>query len=496
MYLPPLPEIFARIQNLKAKEILDELSKKPGLAAELLEELCRQSSWVDAHKKFLSDLVVLLIQHFDRGRISSALLTKIALTAHENPQLLLEFFPKDLTIEQEGGGAFTTSAILFSSISRVFLSMIASHLEDSTEKRAVIQLDETSYHTLCAMEELAFYGEAKHLWNYSEAQLADIVRDSHRWEIEKLEKEASSSLKRFFEKETVCSYINLSQENGWEHLKRECMLYVKSLSIGVEIFIPYKSCLGVLFLDYRQEAMEFFETLRSFVTHVGFTGNIIDDFRFSNILASLSHLKGVFLTMTTNYSERIFDMPGDIEDLTLDMCSWLTEERLLQITKAFPHIVRLNLARNANLSYRAMGCFSYLKALRELNLSKWRQMDNEELKMACQSAPELTSLILQECSSLTDQGFSQIGRYLKNLRSLDLSRTSITDTGLVAFLKEITSLRALDLEGCKEVSDTGIKEVIRKSSYLQHLNIRQTSVSKAFVEKLQKERPQVILSYL
>jgi len=496
MYLPLLPVAFESLQKLPAKQLLEEVANKPWEIVKLLEALAQENTWASAHQNFLSSLLSFLLEHFNKGRISSALLAKIASVVHRYPKILHPLFPKDLSIEGKEGLIYQTNSLLFSSVSRIFLSIISSKLQGSSQKNVTIYLEEGSYHALCAIEELAFYGEVKGLWNYLEEQLVDIIRDSHRWEIEKLEESASEVIKKFFDKSTICSYIKLSQENGWEYLKEECVLYTKNLSMGAEIFIPSKGFLGILFFDYRQEAMEFFETLRQIATHIGFTGDIIDDTRFSTILAAASHLKGVDLTMTTIYSRRIFDIPEAIEDLTLDMCSWLTEEKLVQIAKAFPNVMRLSLARNTQLGYRAISAFSSFHALKELSLSKWHQLQDGELKMACQSAPQLTDLSLEGCSSLTDQAFLQVGRYLKDLRSLNVSQTAITDTGLVALFGGAFSLRSLDLEGCLGVSDAGVKEVIRKSSYLQFLNIQHTAVSPAYAAKLQKERPQIFLRYL
>eukprot|EP01049_Picozoa_sp_SAG25_P008699 SAG25_NODE_806_length_5254_cov_1897.297963_3_plen_176_part_00 len=71
--------------------------------------------------------------------------------------------------------------------------------------------------------------------------------------------------------------------------------------------------------------------------------------------------------------------------------------------------------------------------------------------------PQLTSLILAGCSSVTDEGVQALAAACPHLTSLDLDGcTSVTDMGLRALASGCPQLTALDLGSSSSVTDEGL----------------------------------------
>ena len=77
--------------------------------------------------------------------------------------------------------------------------------------------------------------------------------------------------------------------------------------------------------------------------------------------------------------------------------------------------------------------------------------------------PSLTALDLQGCTQISDTGLSAVAQHLTSLTSLDLSGCGqISDTGLSAVAQHLTSLTSLNLSGCELISDTGLSALAQR----------------------------------
>ena len=83
----------------------------------------------------------------------------------------------------------------------------------------------------------------------------------------------------------------------------------------------------------------------------------------------------------------------------------------------------------------------------------------------------LQSLSLQDCQKLSDESLGYISQRLPNLKSINLSFcVSITDTGLKSLAK-MTSLEDINLRSCDNVSDIGIGFLAEDHGKLKSLDI-------------------------
>lgn len=82
----------------------------------------------------------------------------------------------------------------------------------------------------------------------------------------------------------------------------------------------------------------------------------------------------------------------------------------------------------------------------------------------------LKTLVLNGCSSVSDELISQISRVLFNLQELDLSSClHVTDIGLSAITGSLINLYSLRLSWCVNITDNGLIGFVPSTQNLAHV---------------------------
>ena len=158
--------------------------------------------------------------------------------------------------------------------------------------------------------------------------------------------------------------------------------------------------------------------------------------------------------------------------------------------KAFPDLKRLFIG-SCPVTDEGLANLKELTHLEQLELSQGDAAQARKITDA--------GLVhLQECTNLkdlrlvgipiTDAGLASLKR-MTQLETLDLYGTKITDKGL-AQVKGLTSLRQLALGNNPKMTDEGLAQ-LKGLTNLRELDLRQTEVTDAGVEDLQKALPKV-----
>ena len=138
-----------------------------------------------------------------------------------------------------------------------------------------------------------------------------------------------------------------------------------------------------------------------------------------------------------------------------------------------PNLLSLNLSKT-NINKQMMTwLLQRLPSLRHLFLCSL-DWTGPVSSLTTLSLTSLTSLSLDSVTGLNDAALSQILRprddtkksSLVNLRSLDLSRTSITDISLRYITQNLSLLRYLRLRGCDKLTEAGLIQIGDSSLYL------------------------------
>ena len=69
-----------------------------------------------------------------------------------------------------------------------------------------------------------------------------------------------------------------------------------------------------------------------------------------------------------------------------------------------------------------------------------------------------------------------LARNCNKLRSLDIGKCDVTDSGLIQIAEKIPSLRKLSVRGCEMISDVGVEAVAHHCHNLHLLNIQECQV--------------------
>ena len=116
--------------------------------------------------------------------------------------------------------------------------------------------------------------------------------------------------------------------------------------------------------------------------------------------------------------------------------------------------------------------------LRELDLSR-SKITGVGVEEGVNSLPNLEVLNLSGCLNLTERGMKEILRISRsNLRELDLSRSKITGVGIEEGVNSLLNLETLKLSLCYNLTDGGLKEILRISgSSIRVLDISSTNIT-------------------
>ncbi|KAG0241582.1 hypothetical protein BGW41_005742 [Actinomortierella wolfii] len=90
----------------------------------------------------------------------------------------------------------------------------------------------------------------------------------------------------------------------------------------------------------------------------------------------------------------------------------------------------------------------------------------------CTTARHLKTLLMQGCFFTDGHGFKELFRFACHVEKLDISRSNVNDEDLAVLGHNMaSSLQDLNLQGCQEITDEGIRELLarRLGEKLQHL---------------------------
>jgi len=152
-----------------------------------------------------------------------------------------------------------------------------------------------------------------------------------------------------------------------------------------------------------------------------------------------------------------------------------------QTLTKFPRLTLLSL-RWSNIGPRQMEIVSHCKALDDLNLSR-NGMVNDECVKYLSRLPRLAKLNLSE-TSVTDSGLAALSK-CPNLTLLNLGTSKVTDAGLKQ-LATLKKLSILDINNTK-TTPTGLTPLVALP--LTKIVLPSSSLSKNQFARLQKQFP-------
>ena len=114
---------------------------------------------------------------------------------------------------------------------------------------------------------------------------------------------------------------------------------------------------------------------------------------------------------------------------------------------------------------------SLLSELLYVDLSHSSKTSNTDIKHLC-SRPSITTLKLNGCYRITDEGFQAIAEQLKNLKVLCIKETTCTDLAIHHICRSLKGLEHLDLTQCNQITDGAIGSIASGLPKLTWLSIQ------------------------
>jgi len=159
-----------------------------------------------------------------------------------------------------------------------------------------------------------------------------------------------------------------------------------------------------------------------------------------------------------------------LHTLSFANCRRLTDEAVINISHLFS-IKALILDGCRCLTDRSLVAISNLCDLNKLDMSQCDLITNEGLEHL-DDLEVLEELSLGWCRMISDSGLNtltqQPGR--SRLKVLRIARCAITDTGL-DYLARLSSLEALDFNGCSNLGSASLGNLLGKLPNLEHLDV-------------------------
>jgi len=151
-------------------------------------------------------------------------------------------------------------------------------------------------------------------------------------------------------------------------------------------------------------------------------------------------------------------------------------EALAMISRYGNHIRDLQLCNCTKLTTSFLKSLPLmLKRLEKLHLCQLRAVDDSVVLSVIRSCSRLTSLSFFGCQNITDVGVKEVPT-LKYLEQLSLGNCPrITDQSVMKFGSSL--LKDLTLRGCHRLTSSSIKEVVRRSSSLEKLNLQGLAIT-------------------
>uniref|UniRef100_A0A8C6PEX2 F-box and leucine-rich repeat protein 2 n=1 Tax=Nothobranchius furzeri TaxID=105023 RepID=A0A8C6PEX2_NOTFU len=159
----------------------------------------------------------------------------------------------------------------------------------------------------------------------------------------------------------------------------------------------------------------------------------------------------------------------NIEVLNLNGCTKITDSTCLSLSKFCSKLKQLDLTSCVSISNHS------LKALRYSYETQFPSSLNDgALKHLQKHCPELTTINIQSCTQITDDGLVSLCRGCHKLQIICVSGCSnITDASLTALGLNCPLLKILEAARCSHVTDAGFTVLARNCHELEKMDLEE-----------------------
>ncbi|KAL5574499.1 hypothetical protein UlMin_016198 [Ulmus minor] len=194
--------------------------------------------------------------------------------------------------------------------------------------------------------------------------------------------------------------------------------------------------------------------------------------------------------------ESMFEISKFLPSVTfinLNLCNGLSESTLFDLTRNCPMLNEIKMA-GTNLGAKEFTSdFVVNPRVKSLGLALNNCLGNESVKKIASACPNLELLDLSYCAGITEEAVKEVLKRCPVIKDLSVNhcrvknflidfelpklevicakKSGIDDEGLALIGKNCRNLLQLDLFGCVDVTEKGVKEVVQNCRALKEINL-------------------------
>jgi F-box/leucine-rich repeat protein 2/20 len=450
------------------------------------EYACDDETWCGQHVDFMQGAIQWITNQFFQDKLLMSLAQRTSRAIQKHIRILGELIPNNLTINYGNEHSLEVNSLMWGASSEYLRVLIRQECRDKGKR--ILNLPHLSRDIFLSLEEFILTGQAKELWQKEEKELLPVLQKASEWEILGLVELIENLLKNSITSNNVFEKLLLAQKKKWPHLKEAGMTFINNLNKGVYLDTSLSE-LCFEFLNFNDSALAIFERLRLEISCLVISRNLTEHFQFTKVINNCPRMICLDISRSESFSERLRDIPSSLAELHVEECAWLNNVNLGKLLEICPNLTKISLANNTQISYIGWSELQKIHHLQKLDISRCRQLTDDDFKLVLQACRSITHLNLQQCTKLTEFAFYELGRNMPKLIHLDLSRSQISDRALIDLSVRCPYLESLILTGCQNLTDRGIMETIKNTKWLRKLNVAKCSISQEIVEKIKKSIP-------
>jgi len=252
-------------------------------------------------------------------------------------------------------------------------------------------------------------------------------------------------------------------------------IVTNEMAIKIATFSSHLHWLKMDFVIYMNHIVEKCPHLRSFI--------IIDShYTYSSISYNAKHII------------RMAKYCPLIEHLDLSQCSGVTDTVVSKIAECYPKLRilllldKIDSISDISICKIARGC----PEIRTLHLISCNSLTNDCLFQIAEDCPNLEDLDLFGCSLITDIGIIRIAECCPHLENLNMEDCrNITDTSIIRLSECCPNIKSLDLDGCDDISDASIVKIAECCHNIEILTMRGTRITDMSIIKIAEGCPKL-----
>lgn len=427
-------------------------------------------TWSGSHVSFMKEAIQWMTNQFFQDTLSFQLAKEAAAKIREHHLVLQQMIANNIGIYLKGKSIpIKASSLLWGSSSETLRNMIRQECRDKS--CSVLHLDSISSEVFEQIEEFVNTGAASNLWRKSKEEVIEVLIQAVDFGLQELSEVSQDILRRYITKGNVIEMLLQAHREKWDHLLSSCFEYANALDLRVKFEKSEIETFHFQFLEFTRNALEVFEEVRKEITHLICSKELTEHLSFSDVVTRCPKLICLDISGTLNFTDRLLDIPKTLEELDLSRCEWLDQKSLKTLFSIVPNLVSIHLQSNSHLKFSFWGLLKDFKRLEKLDISRCTQVKNEDFKIILQAAKGATHLFLEDCAGLTDSAFFELGKHIPKLTDLDVSRTNITDSGLIDLAIRCKHLIILKASRCPNLTYKGALEAAENAPNLKRFEV-------------------------